>query len=151
MRREMLVLVVALLPLAAENPKQKLDQTDDQLLQGTWVVTNWLGFAKESTKEDLKGLHLVIKGNRIHAEYGEKKTAEATFKLNAARTHRQIDVTLTEGPEVVKGKTFLGIYLVEGPVLRVAFSDPGQDRPMDFGSPGKTKVHQIDFSRKTTR
>ncbi len=149
MSKGTLVLIgVALLSLAAESPKQELNKDDDQLLQGTWVAQSWVGFGQATPKEDLKNLRLTIKGNQITAHYGENKMAKATFRLNAARTPRQINVTLSQGPEAVRGKTFHGIYLIEGPVFRVGFTDPGKQRPSDFGGPNQTEVHDVLFHKE---
>jgi uncharacterized protein (TIGR03067 family) len=151
MRKYAFVLVLLSPVLAtADGPRQKLNTDEKAELQGSWVAAETAGFGTETPREELRGLRLVIQGNHLTAHYGEK-TAEATFRLHANHTPAWIDVTITKGPADVQGKTFHGIYLVEGNVLRVAFPDPGQARPKVFAAPNQTQVHGILFRKQTKR
>ena len=128
MRKGVCALMLLLLPaLVVAGGREKLNAQEKKLLQGTWAATETVGFDKAKSGEDLRELRLVIKGDRLSAHYGDK-TAEATFRVDASRSPFRLDVTVTKGPKDVQGKTFEGIYVVEGDVLRVAFRDPGKGR-----------------------
>ncbi len=55
---------------------------------------------------------------------GSKYTVDPTKKPKA------IDYTMTEG--TTKGKTHLGIYEVNGDMVKFCFAAPDQDRPTEF-------------------
>ena len=132
--------------LAALAPN-KAAETDRQALQGTWAATGSKGFGKDVPAEDLQTLKLTFRGNAITAHYS-KKQAAATFQLNLRRAGpSEMDATVTEGPAAVKGKKLLGIYLLEGDTLKVAFRNPGKARPADFTDTEKPGVYTIWFKR----
>jgi uncharacterized protein (TIGR03067 family) len=117
--------------LAADNPAQE-HWSDKQHLQGTWSLVSWEGFSSQTSPDDLRTLKLTFQGDKILARYGADKTAEAVFKLLPTKEVPQIDVTVTEGPEAVKGKSVQGVYLLEGNRLRIAYRNPGGKRPGGF-------------------
>jgi uncharacterized protein (TIGR03067 family) len=131
----------------AENPqtvpaeKNTAADADTATLQGTWKVTKTSGFEAKS-KDELKDLKLTVKDKRLTAHYGDK-TAEATFKLDAIATPRRMDVTVTDGPADVKGKTFECIYLLEGDVWHVAFRKPGEKRPSEFITRNREDLYEV--------
>ncbi len=135
------------LALAAQQPntvpnEKKADaKMDDAVLQGTWAVIKTGGFTATPPQE-LKDLKVVVKGDRLTAHYGDK-TAKATFRLNAISTPRHMDVTVTEGPDDVKGKTFECIYLLEGLVWHIAFRKPGEKRPSEFITRNTDELHEV--------
>jgi uncharacterized protein (TIGR03067 family) len=150
MRR--LILPVVLLGLvavvAADSPEKQLDRGDMKLLQGSWALQSVAGASETSGKDDYKDLRLTIKGNQIEAVY-HGKTARATYRLDATQSPRKIDVTLTEGPEKLRGKTFEGIYLIEGPVFRVAFREPGKERPMNYPTGDQKGTYGLLFRKQS--
>ncbi len=143
----MLVVVLACAPAFAQNPatvpnEKKTDaRLDDKALQGTWKVTKTSGFTA-TPPDELKDMKITVKGTDLTAHYGDK-TAKATFKLDATTTPRQIDVTVTDGPADVKGKTFACIYLLEGDVWHIAFRNPGEKRPSEFLTRNKEDLHEV--------
>jgi len=139
-----LLVLVAGLPVAADVSQTNPAKTDKDYLQRTWVVESFRGFADPSVQEDFKHLKLTVRGDEILARYGEK-TAKASYKLDPTKRPTAIDVTLLDGPEKVRGKTFHGIYLLEGDVLRIAYRDPGKPRPEEFILRDGGDVHQVFF------
>lgn len=117
--------------LAAPRPPAEAAKQREQL-QGTWQAVATKGYAKEAPAEELRTLTLTFKDDHILARYG-KKSAEATYQLilNEQGPDR-IDVTVTNGPEAVRGKTMQGIYLLEGDTLKILYRDPGKPRPASF-------------------
>jgi uncharacterized protein (TIGR03067 family) len=128
--------------VAAETPAEKANKTDRANLQGTWTVKSVHGFTKEKAKEELAELKLTFEGDTLSARWGDK-SAEATYTLNAAGDPRQIDVTLTKGPEEVQGRLFRGIYSLEGNTLRLAWRKAGEERPKEFVREGQPEVFEI--------
>ncbi len=128
-------------PNTVTNERKIDNKKDDAALQGTWTVTKTSGF-KATPPQELKDLRLTIKGDRMTAHYG-RKSAEATFKLDSTTTPRHIDITITDGPEDVKGKTFECIYLLEGNVLHIAFRKPGEKRPSEFITRNTEDLHEV--------
>ena len=143
------VILAATAPaIPAHLAPKKASETDQQALQGTWMATGSKGFTKDVPAEDLRTLKLTFRGKAIAAHYS-KKQAEATFKLNLKEAGpSEMDVTVSEGPAAVKGKTLHGIYLLEGNTLKVAFRDPGKARPADFTDTDRPGVYTIWFKRE---
>lgn len=130
-----------------DTPKEKYAEEQKKELQGAWAVTGTKGYPKEVPQKELKELRLTFKGNTIAAKYGDK-TVEATYKLILTKAGpSQVDVTVTQGPESVKGKTFKGIYLLEGNTLKISYRDSGKPRPSTFTDEGEAGVYTISFKK----
>ncbi len=116
----------------AAPPQQTEARKQQDQLQGTWRAVATKGYSKDVPAEELSSLTLTFKDDHIAARYA-KKAAEATFRLilNEAGPSR-IDVTVTQGPEAVQGKTLNGIFLLEGDTLKILYRDPGKPRPASF-------------------
>jgi uncharacterized protein (TIGR03067 family) len=140
------VFAVGLLVAAQQSTRENAIHVDQKNLEGTWAVTSTQGFNDTVPKDQLQTLRLNFHENHITATYGNKE-AEATFKLHPNQSPRQIDVTITKGPDEVMGKTFEGIYLLDGAALRIADRMPGESRPSEFNTEGKTGIFQV-FCRK---
>ncbi len=143
----MLVVLFACAPAFAQNPatvpnEKKTDaRLDDKALQGTWMVSKTSGFTA-TPKDELKDMKVIVKGSKLTACYGDKM-AMATLKLDATSTPRKMDVTVTDGPADVRGKTFECIYLLEGDVWHIAFRLPGEKRPGEFITRNKDDLHEV--------
>ena len=140
------VVLVGLFLVAADSPNRRAAGFEEKHLQGTWVATSVGGFSKTAAGEQVKDLKLTIQGDKLKAQYGDK-TAEGTYKLNAVRIPHEIDVTITTGPADAQGKTYHGIYLLEGDALRIAFRDAGQERPIAFSPEPAAGVYDVSFKR----
>ena len=60
-------------------------------------------------------------------------------------TLHQIDLLGTEGN--LAGKHGEGIYSVDGDILRICYTMPGQRRPKEFESPVNSKVYLVIWKR----
>jgi uncharacterized protein (TIGR03067 family) len=145
-----LVLMLASVLAAADRPASRAKKADQKDLQGTWVAQSVKGFKKEFTQAESRDLKLHIKGDVMHVTFGDQK-AEATFQLAPRHANSWIDVTITEGPEKIKGKTYHGIYVLEANTFRVAFGDAGQARPREMTAVGEKGVYQVFFKRTAGR
>jgi uncharacterized protein (TIGR03067 family) len=132
------------LALAADKKDPKWSDLDH--LQGARVVSDVKGFDKDTPPDELNDLKLVIKGHELTAYYGGR-SAEGHFTLAETTTPQRMDVTITRGSPDVTGKTFHCIYLLEGPVFKVAFRDPGDKRPGEFITRDRTDLQEVWFTR----
>jgi uncharacterized protein (TIGR03067 family) len=112
-------------------------------LQGTWMLVSGARDGKKFTDEEIKQSRLIIKGNRFSIPKSDVGTGqEGTFTIDPGKTPKQMDATTGSGPD--KGKTWLGIYELEGETYKVCFAPPGKDRPKEFSSkPGSGRLLQV--------
>ena len=127
---------------AADAPKEDAVKKELARFDGTWgFVSIEVEGMKVPEEEVKKSGKLVIKGGKFTLKEGDS-TYEGTFKVDLSKKPKQIDVTFTEGPD--KGKTFLGIYEVEGDTYKNCIGMAGKDRPTEFTSkPGSGHVLEV--------
>jgi uncharacterized protein (TIGR03067 family) len=104
-------------------------------LEGKWVIVSAErdGKADESMKDTIRE----HKGNKYTMTSKNGKSFEGTMKLDTKA--KTIDFTPSGG--TYKDKTLLGIFELEGDTLKIAFAEPGKDRPKEFASkPGSGVV-----------
>jgi uncharacterized protein (TIGR03067 family) len=87
---------------------------------------------KETPKEDLKGLVLVVKGDLGTVYKDGKKLMSAKAKIDMDKKPWTIDLTETEGKD--KGKTMMGIMDMKDGQMRVCMGKEGGARPTEFTS-----------------
>src|SRR5262249_44818225 len=113
-------------PLLAADPAK----TDRDKLQGTWAVVS----AERDGKADdaLKGHDLTFAGDAFTIKLKDKVLYKGTFKLDPDKKAAAIDFTHTEGE--AKGKTWLGIYRLDGDKLIICDNayDLQKGRPTEF-------------------
>ena len=114
------------------------DEKDNELIQGAWKV--------ESSKDEgddvpSSGLVLFLKDGKLTAKDGEEMKGTGTYKVDASKTPKWIDITLGD-------KSFLGIYELKGDTLTICHGKPGGKRSTKFvseaGSPNRvlTVLHR---------
>ena len=94
-------------------------------LDGTWVAVSAERNGKPA--DELKGHRLTFTGNTFVIERDGKTLYKGTFKTDPAKKPAQIDFVQTEGQD--KGKTWRGIYLLEGDTLRTNDNAPDVSKP----------------------
>ena len=118
-----------LLAWPALNAQDGKGKSDKDLLQGAWRVVSFTHFGKKLDGDEaakIKMGRFVFEGDKVNS------FASCDYKLDSAKTPKEIDITPRQGPENEKDQTFAGIYELKGGELRLSFSPPGQVRPANF-------------------
>ncbi len=118
-----------LLAALVSNGKQtNVSEDDAKTLQGVWTVFR----ARRDGEIDaeLAGATVVIADDTFMSKSGEKVSAQGTWKIDAGKKPKSIDIEYTDGPE--KGQTVRGIYSVNDGIWSLVLSPAGQDRPVSF-------------------
>jgi len=127
------------------------EKTDEDKIQGTWVVTSLEMQEKKFEGDDLKNMkmfkELVFSGDQIYSKV-EVDKYEATFVLDARKTPKQIDLTETKGEN--KGKNYKGIYTFDGDdILKLAIGE--SDRPGGFKTEKDSKFGVVIHKREKAK
>jgi uncharacterized protein (TIGR03067 family) len=112
------------------------DKTSD--FDGTWELTY---FEREGKEVKLQSSTRWINGKgKFIVQRGDEVIAAGTSKLDPTQKPKALDITYTDGPD--KGKTFKGIYEVDGDTVKFCRAGSSDDpRPSEF----KTKAGSRDF------
>jgi uncharacterized protein (TIGR03067 family) len=97
------------------------------------------------TDDALEGAVRVVEGDKFTIKVGDKAMRAATMKLDPSKKPKWIDITFTDGPE--KGKTRLGIYMLDGDTHKICYGDLGKERPTEFVSKPGTGHRLVVFKR----
>ena len=144
MRVGILVTVMGVL-LAASAPGEAADTKSAGGLRGTWTAVS--AERNGAPADDLKGHRLTFTGDRFTIRSKGKVLYQGSYRVEPSKKPAAIDFTHTEGE--AKGKTWPGIYLLEGSGLKICDNadDPGKGRPAAFVTePGSGRV-LVNFTR----
>jgi uncharacterized protein (TIGR03067 family) len=98
-------------------------------LEGTWDLVRVERDGMELKPQ--KATQMITTGNKFVVKAGDEIVVAGTTKLDPGKKPKAVDVTYTEGPD--KGKTFKGIYELEGDTARFCRAGtPEQERPTVF-------------------
>ncbi|MBY0522724.1 MAG: TIGR03067 domain-containing protein [Gemmataceae bacterium] len=128
MARIVLSLLAVGLMIAADAPK-----SDKEALAGGWKVVACELENKLLPDSVFKELLYTFAADgkwKLEGGPGFPKAAGGTFEINPKASPKTIDMTPADGP--YKGKTFQGIYQLEGDELKACFAFPGKDRPKTY-------------------
>lgn len=102
-------------------------------LEGTWDLVSLERDGKEVKPQKIT--KAIFTGDKFVIQVEDKVIAGGTFKIDSTQKPKATDAAYTEGPD--KGKSFKGIYQIEGDVLKFCRAgSPDQKRPTEF----KTKA-----------
>jgi uncharacterized protein (TIGR03067 family) len=136
MRRSFYMLGAVALLLVAADDKDEVKKEIERF-EGTWKFESLeLDEAKVPT-DSFKDSKLVIKGDKFTYKEGDAEYG-GTFKVDVSKKPKTIDITFTAGPE--KGKSFKGIYELDGDTYKVCLDPKGKDRPTKFETKKGTGV-----------
>lgn len=122
---------LAVLTLSLVNCCARADNAKDDLrsLKGAWDLVSF-----ERDGRDVKveaETKVVFTGGRFVVKRGDQVISAGTVRLHPTSKPKALDTTYTEGRD--KGKTFKGIYRIEGNVLRFCRAgSPDHARPAAF-------------------
>src|SRR5262249_34709843 len=85
-------------------------KSDLEAIQGTWELSYFEQDGKEVKLENVT--KLTVTDNKFVVKRGDETVAAGTFKFDPSKKPKASETTYTEGPD--KGKTFKGIYQIEG-------------------------------------
>jgi uncharacterized protein (TIGR03067 family) len=124
-----------------EKAKQALSK-----LGGTWVAQSREYEGKVESKSDLKGLTLVISGDKFaFTSDGGKPGLKGRLAVDPTTNPKGVDVIVTdkEGKESV----IRGIYELDGDTLRSAVPQTGGGRPKGFTAKAGSNVRVTVYKR----
>jgi uncharacterized protein (TIGR03067 family) len=101
---------------------------DQENIQGTWTLVSGERNGKPLASEMIEHTKLIFSGDRLTTEHMDRKT-EAKFKLASNRTLKEMDLDM-------EGNIGMGIYELDGDMLKIVHGQVGQDRPKEFPKPG---------------
>jgi uncharacterized protein (TIGR03067 family) len=119
-------------------------------LAGTWHAVSYALSGEKARDEDMKKVKLIIDldGNTRAQQEGKTFIASATG-IDPTRDPKFIDIAFTQGDP--RGRTSLGIYKLEGDVLTICRSTPGQPRPERFSSEPGSGHTLMSYRREKPR
>jgi uncharacterized protein (TIGR03067 family) len=115
-------------------------------LQGAWIATQ--ARRDRQAADDVVGHRLVFEGERFQILSGRGELLHAgTVRLDETARPAAIDFELTEG--AAKGKTWKGIFKLEGETLIICdiAPDTGKPRPAEFEAKSGSGYVLITFKR----
>jgi uncharacterized protein (TIGR03067 family) len=136
-----LILGTGLVPAFAQTAEDALKK-----LQGTWTATK--AERDGTAAEDVVGHRLSFTGNRFLIQSKDGKTLYAgTVRLDPSAKPAVMDFEHTEG--ALKGKTWKGIYALDGDTLTICDNAPNLDkgRPVAFEAKSGAGYVLITFKR----
>jgi uncharacterized protein (TIGR03067 family) len=134
--------LIAVVVLIAANPDDDAAKKDLEKLQGNWQLISMERDGKKTPQEDAKKITLTIQGNKFVLRKDGEVISEGTMSLDPTRKPKEIDETITTGPN--KGKVFSAIYEIDDEHHKICFAAAGKERPTAFSSlPGSGQLLQV--------
>lgn len=129
------VTLAALLLAQPESPTPKDAALKQELarLQGGWQIESMQEDGEQTAAENLKGRSFFFGRDTFLFRRPDNLIQIGRLELNPSKTIKTVNATIMRGPQ--KGETMLGIYAVEGDLLKVCFHVPGEERPKEFTAP----------------
>jgi uncharacterized protein (TIGR03067 family) len=110
----------------------KREEDDATRLQGNWVCASGKVDGKEIGADMVAKLRLELGKEKYTTRRGESVLFEGTYKVDATKSPKQIDIVATEGEQ--KGQIAHGIYRIDGDKHEICYTMPGKERPKEFAS-----------------
>jgi uncharacterized protein (TIGR03067 family) len=133
----LLILSWGLLNAAAASAKDGRTKDDLDKLRGTWLTVYLVNDGKTVMDEKTPpkrgpATKLVYEGYTWMVKVGDKTVAKGTFKIDAAKSPKEIDILDESGKK--NEKTKLGIYEIRGDTYKFCLAPAGKARPKEFTS-----------------
>jgi uncharacterized protein (TIGR03067 family) len=123
--------VALVLPWATVRGAEGAD--DKKSLQGKWVLAKInKGDKLQDVAKTSDEFQMTFSGDKVVVEFTAGKE-EGAYKIDSSKKVKTIDITAKTSDD--KGKTFLGIYSMDGDTLKLCMAEPDvKERPTDFKS-----------------
>ena len=144
MRFRSRVLAPAILVIAGCTTSPRSMTTTDRL-EGQWQCVSAVVDGAPLPEQTVQALRLTITQDRYKTEKAGQVLFDSTYRVDPRMTPKQIAMLGTEGE--LAGKEALGIYSLEGDLLRIGYTMPGGKRPESFESQAGSKVFLIVWKR----
>lgn len=142
LRHGVMVLTLALVVIAARARAEEKAAKD---LEGTWKISS----AQENgeAKEQYKDSTVTIRDGKFTVKRPDGTTYEGTYKVTMAGGKSGIDLTYTSGP--LEGKSFQGIFTVEGDTLKLCRpTESGKERPTELDAKSDSGMILFTLTRE---
>jgi uncharacterized protein (TIGR03067 family) len=127
-------------------PRPEAAKKDMDGIQGTWTMIFAATNGQQLPAESIANIKLVMRDDKYTLFKEEDKVNDhGTFKLDAGRSPRTIDITEDQGPN--KGKTNRGIYVLDGDTFMVCYNLPHMERPTEFTSRPNASIFLFIYKR----
>jgi len=134
MPRKPVPFVYLVLRRPTEVERRRLEQVEQQQLQGTWIGV--FRTVRGESQDLSSGVKLVVKGDRLRFDASQDDPLHATFELDISARPWSLDLTVTaDGGGAKKGQKVPGIIFRQGFMVNLALGD--RDRPASFEEAGK--------------
>ncbi len=115
----------SLVPPAQDAVKKEMAQ-----LEGEWSMVSGEANGVAMPDAAVKTGRRVAKDGATTITFGGQVYFKAKFSIDPAKKPKAIDYAMTDGP--TKGMTHLGIYEVNGDMVKFCFAAPDKERPTEF-------------------
>ena len=132
--------LIAAVVLIASNARDDAANKDLAKFQGNWQLISMERDGKKTPQEDAKKITLTIQGDKFVLRKDAVIISEGTMTLDPTKKLKEIDETITTGPN--KGKVFLAIYEIDDEHHKICFAAAGKERPTAFSS-GSGQLLQV--------
>ncbi len=110
-------------------------QQSEEAAERAKLAGTWTGFVVEGRGEmpdrgPARISELVIAATVIRARDGQMNMGEGSYRMDLSAKPRTLDAHGLVGP--TRGKTYLGIYQLEGDTLRWCVANSDKPRPTEF-------------------
>ncbi len=140
--KALFVLALALVLGADSKDDPKSDQ---QKLQGKWIITSGVIDGNVLAKNQLKGNTLVFDKDKYSYTTGQGEKGSGTFKLDTSKKPKHLDTVPADGP--IQGQTVEQIYEIDGDNLKICIALPGTPRPTEFKSEAASGLWLFTYQR----
>ncbi len=131
----------------ADEPASRKAALDDlKKLQGTWVCVAMERDGEEQSAEDFKGSTAVYADDRVTLYREGEFFRSGIITLDPSKSPKRVNTWDLGGPYT--DQTVPGIYDVEGDTLKLCFSHPGEERPVEFTTKKKPGFLYCVYKRK---
>ena len=126
-----LVLGIALLASVSADDKADAGKKDSDKLQGTWTFVS-MERGGEKVPQGDAGPTITFDGDKFSVKAGDQVLQAGTQTLDPSKKPSAVDAKVAEGEG--KGTTMLGIYEIDGDMVKACFDMAGKKRPTEFKS-----------------